>query len=107
MGERAATGDVADAVEPVDTDHPHLIVHVERAGLGIEADGVQGDVRQVRSAADRDQQLLSRDRAAVASVTSTPSPPAATAVAETPMCRSMPSRRKTSASNSDARGSSR
>ena len=38
-----------------------------------------------------------------ASFNSTPSPPAATAVAPTPMCRSMPSRRKTSASTSDAR----
>src|SRR6185436_16428028 len=39
--ECAPPRDVADAIQPVDTDDPHMIVHVERPGTGIQAHRVQ------------------------------------------------------------------
>src|SRR5689334_19428783 len=65
VSERSPARDVADAVEPVDTDDPHLIVHVKRAGAGIQAHLVQRNVSQVGSASDAHEHFLSRDRAAV------------------------------------------
>ncbi|WNZ06438.1 hypothetical protein [Streptomyces sp. 11x1] len=59
MREQAPSGDVTDALDP--WCGPHLPVHGQIAGLGVEPDALQAEPGQVRPASGGHQQVLPGD----------------------------------------------
>jgi hypothetical protein len=63
VGERASSGEIADRPDAV--AGPLVLVDVQPAGGGIQADGVQPEGGQVRAPSGRDQQPLAGELVAV------------------------------------------